>query len=252
MLTVTHNLGAMVLPLKRVNSTVNRIIYRARGRRECLLVISCFNVWQCNAPAAAIGSSTMRSIRCGLLLPLHGDLRWSTCPCVCLSVRHDRYSSENGWADRRCRLWREVWETDKGPSIKWEPGPPMGRCTFAGHTWACPSAVDVFNIIPSTCALLGAFTAYQLQFANCSLCAVNAPVEEHVFRTRVQFSSCNVNRPLAHLLAGNHNLYGCMRFSECSLDTMCNSYENTEIAVTKIFRTCHPAEVTFSLLSQAH
>ena len=81
MLTVTHNLGAMVLPLKRVNSTVNRIIYRARGRRECLLVISCFNVWQCNAPAAAIGSTTMRSIRCGLLLPLHGDLpvRVSVC-----------------------------------------------------------------------------------------------------------------------------------------------------------------------------
>jgi len=81
MLTVTHNLGAMVLPLKRVNSTVNRIIYRARGRRECLLVIGCFNVWQCNAPAAAIGSSTMRSIRCGLLLPLHGDLpvRVSVC-----------------------------------------------------------------------------------------------------------------------------------------------------------------------------
>lgn len=184
--------------------------------------------------------------------PIVTVARWSTCPCVCLSVRHDRYSSENGWADRRCRLWREIWETDKGPSIKWEPGPPMGRCTFAGHTWACPSAVDVFNIIPSTCALLGAFTAYQLQFANCSLWAVNAPVEEHAFRTRVQFSSCNVNRPLAHLLAGNHNLYGCMRFSECSLDTMCNSYENTEIAVTKIFRTCHPAEVTFSLLSQAH
>ena len=199
--------------------------------------------------AAAIGSSTMRSIRCGLLLPLHGDLpvRVSVClfvttvtPPKTVEPIEDAVYGGNFGRQTRDHL------------LSGNPDPPMGRCTFAGHTWACPSAVDVFNIIPSTCALLGAFTAYQLQFANCSLCAVNAPVEEHVFRTRVQFSSCNANRPLAHLLAGNHNLYGCMRFSECSLDTMCNSYENTEIAVTKIFRTCHPAEVTFSLLSQAH
>jgi len=172
MLTVTHNLGAMVLPLKRVNSTVNRIIYRARGRRECLLVISCFNVWQCNAPAAAIGSSTMRSIRCGLLLPLHGDLRWSTCPCVCLSVRHDRYSSENGWADRRCRLWRELWETDKGPSIKWEPGPPHGKVYFCRSYVGMPVRSRCFQYYSEHVRFTGSVHSVptpvrKLQFVRC-------------------------------------------------------------------------------------
>jgi len=92
-----------------------------------------------------LGRTTMRSIRCGLLLPLHVDLPVPVSVCLFVTTVTPPKTVEpiedavyGGKFGRQTR--DHLLSGNPNP-------PPMGRCTFAAHTWACPSAVDVLNII---------------------------------------------------------------------------------------------------------